>query len=29
MVAGKRYFRHWLEQSLEGLRAAARNEVTA
>jgi uncharacterized protein YndB with AHSA1/START domain len=27
MVAGRRYFRHWLEQSLDGLRAAAREEV--
>ncbi|HEX6460311.1 MAG TPA: SRPBCC family protein [Thermoleophilaceae bacterium] len=28
LVAGKRYFRHWLEQSIEGLRRAARDEVT-
>jgi uncharacterized protein YndB with AHSA1/START domain len=29
LVAGKRYFRHWLEQSIDGLRRAAREEVTA
>src|SRR5215213_4831253 len=28
-VAGKRYFRHWLEQSIEGLRVAARDRVEA
>jgi hypothetical protein len=27
LVAGKRYFRRWLEQSIEGLRRAAREEV--
>jgi hypothetical protein len=29
VVAGKRYFRRWLEQSLDRLRAAAREQVTA
>ncbi len=30
VVAGRRYFRRWLEQSIEGLRqAAAREQVTA
>jgi Polyketide cyclase / dehydrase and lipid transport len=29
VVAGRRYFRHWLEQSIEGLRRAAREGVTA
>jgi polyketide cyclase/dehydrase/lipid transport protein len=30
VVAGRRYFRHWLEASIEGLRqAAAREEVAA
>lgn len=29
VVAGRRYFRRWLEQSIEGLRRAAREEVTA
>jgi hypothetical protein len=28
-VAGRRYFRHWLDQSIEGLRRAAREGVTA
>jgi hypothetical protein len=28
LVAGKRYFRRWLEQSIEGLRHAARERVT-
>jgi uncharacterized protein YndB with AHSA1/START domain len=27
IVAGRRYFRHWIEQSLDGLRAAAREQV--
>ena len=29
VVAGRRYFRRWLEQSIEGLRRAAREEVAA
>jgi hypothetical protein len=29
MVAGRRYFRHWLEQSIEGLRRAALERVIA
>lgn len=29
MVAGRRYFRRWLEQSIDGLRRAARERVTA
>jgi uncharacterized protein YndB with AHSA1/START domain len=29
IVAGKRYFRRWLEQSIEGLRRAARERVVA
>ncbi|HKN94644.1 MAG TPA: SRPBCC family protein [Thermoleophilaceae bacterium] len=29
MVAGRRYFRRWLEQSIEGLRQAARESVIA
>ena len=29
VVAGRRYFRRWLEQSIDGLRRAAREEATA
>ena len=29
MVAGRRYFRRWLEESIEGLRQAAREAVIA
>jgi len=28
VVAGRRYFRSWLDQSIEGLRRAAREQVT-
>jgi hypothetical protein len=29
MVAGKRYFRRWLDESIEGLRRAAHEELVA
>ena len=29
VIAGRRYFRHWLEQSIESLRRAAREGVAA